>query len=421
MKESLAAVVGLVLWVDVAAVFSGRVMLLVLRENLRCGGAGCPDDSDKIRAMKMPLERPGCNLYIVDQLCVFPSRPLASMLYSLLRSLLFLLPAEISHDWGLRGLKLLHKLGLSRLLAPQIPANPVRLLGLEFANPVGLAAGLDKNADYLDALGSLGFGFIEVGTVTPLAQPGNPKPRLFRLAGQRAIINRMGFNNKGLAHMLERLQQRRWKGVVGVNIGKNLTTPVERAADDYLTCLRAVYPLADYVVVNLSSPNTPGLRSLQFGEQLRNLLQTLKQAQAELQQQYQRRVPLLLKVAPDLSDEEIDGIAAVLLETQMEGVIVSNTTLSREGVEQAAEAGEAGGLSGAPLTQAATRVLGRMVAALNGSIPVIGVGGIMQGSDAADKLRAGASLVQIYSGFIYAGPALIAAAARACEQVGPRG
>jgi dihydroorotate dehydrogenase len=376
-----------------------------------------PDDIGKIRALKMLLEWPGGNLYIVQQLCDQHPGFLPFMLFKLLRSLLFLLPAELSHDLGLKGLRLLHTLGLIRLLAPRIDAAPLQLLGLEFPNPVGLAAGLDKNADYLDALGALGFGFVEVGTVTPKAQGGNPKPRLFRLADERAIINRMGFNNKGLTHMLARLQQRRFKGVVGVNIGKNLTTPVERAVDDYLVCLRAVYPLADYIVVNLSSPNTPGLRSLQFGEQLQNLLQILKAAQAELAQQHQRQVPLLLKVAPDLNDDEIVGIAGVLLATRMEGVIVSNTTLSRVGVEQSAFAAEAGGLSGAPLTDMSTRVLGKMVEALNGAVPVIGVGGIMQGSHAADKKRAGAALVQLYSGFIYAGPALIRDAVQACAEV----
>jgi dihydroorotate dehydrogenase len=343
------------------------------------------------------------------------------MLFKLLRSLLFLLPAELSHDLGLKGLKLLHALGLSRLLAPTIDPAPLQLLGLEFANPVGLAAGLDKNADYLDALGALGFGFVEVGTVTPQPQPGNPQPRLFRLAPERAIVNRMGFNNKGLTHMLARLQQRRYKGIVGVNIGKNLTTPVERAVDDYLICLRAVYPLADYIVVNLSSPNTPGLRSLQFGEQLRGLLLVLKQAQAELARQQQRQVPLLLKVAPDLNDDEIVGIAEILLATGMEGVIVSNTTLSRVGVEQSAYGSEAGGLSGAPLTASSTRVLGKFAEALNGALPVIGVGGIMQGADAAAKIRAGASMVQLYSGFIYAGPALIADAVQACVQAREHG
>jgi len=343
------------------------------------------------------------------------------MLFKLLRSLLFLLPAELSHDLGLKGLKLLHALGLSRLLAPAIEPAPLQLLGLEFANPVGLAAGLDKNADYLDALGALGFGFVEVGTVTPQPQPGNPQPRMFRLAPERAIVNRMGFNNKGLTHMLARLQQRRYKGIVGVNIGKNLSTPVERAVDDYLICLRAVYPLADYIVVNLSSPNTPGLRSLQFGEQLRGLLLVLKQAQAELAGQQQRHVPLLLKVAPDLNDDEIVGIAEILLATGMEGVIVSNTTLSRVGVEQSAYGSEAGGLSGAPLTASSTRVLGKFAEALNGALPVIGVGGIMQGADAAAKIRAGASLVQLYSGFIYAGPALIADAVQACVQAREHG
>lgn len=366
--------------------------------------------------MKMPLERPGCNHYIVDQLCETPPDLLLPMLFKLLRSLLFLLPAETSHELGLKGLKLLHVLGLSGLLAPRIEPLPQRVWGLDFANPVGLAAGLDKNADYLDALGALGFGFVEVGTVTPKPQPGNARPRLFRLAPQQAIINRMGFNNKGLDHMVQRLRQRRYKGVVGVNIGKNLSTPVERAAEDYLTCLHAVYPYADYVVVNLSSPNTPGLRSLQFGEQLRTLLQQLKAAQAELARQHGRKVPLLLKVAPDLNDDEIVGIAAVLRETTMEGVIVSNTTLSRVGVETARHGNEAGGLSGAPLTVLSTRVLARMVEALNGAIPVVGVGGIMQGSDAAAKLRAGAALVQVYSGFIYAGPGLVKDAVLACAQ-----
>lgn len=365
----------------------------------------------------MLLEWPGCNLYIVQQLCGKPPGFLPVMFFKLLRSLLFMLPAELSHDLGLKGLRLLHAVGLIRLLAPRIDAAPQQLLGLEFPNPVGLAAGLDKNADYLDALGALGFGFVEVGTVTPRPQDGNPKPRLFRLAAERAIINRMGFNNKGLTHMLARLQQRRFKGVVGVNIGKNLSTPVERAVDDYLTCLRAVYPLADYIVVNLSSPNTPGLRSLQFGEQLRSLLRTLKDAQTELARQHQRHVPLLLKVAPDLNDDEIVGIAGVLLATGMEGVIVSNTTLSRVGVEQSPFGAEAGGLSGAPLTDMATRVLGKMVEALNGALPVIGVGGIMQGSDAGNKRRAGAALVQLYSGFIYAGPALIRDAVQSCIEV----
>jgi len=338
------------------------------------------------------------------------------MLYKFLRFFLFSLPAEVSHDLGLKGLLLLHRLGLSRHLARAIPDLPLSLFGLRFTNPVGLAAGLDKNADYLEALGSLGFGFVEVGTVTPRPQPGNGRPRLFRLAPEQAIINRMGFNNKGLQHMLVRLQTHGYKGVVGVNIGKNLSTPVEKAVEDYLLCLRGVYPYADYVVINLSSPNTPGLRSLQFGEQLHSLLQELKQEQTKLAAEHGRKVPLLLKVAPDLTDDEIVNIAAVLLQTDMEGVIVGNTTVSRAGVESSPLAGEAGGLSGAPLTGMSTRVLGKMVEALNGVIPVIGVGGIMQGEDAATKLRAGAALVQLYTGFIYAGPSLIRDAVQACTQ-----
>lgn len=374
----------------------------------------------KIQALKMPLEWPEFNHYIVKQLCVL-LLVLLLMFYKLLRSLMFLLPAEFSHNLGLKGLKLLHSLGLTSLVSVNIPAAELELLGLRFSNPVGLAAGLDKNADYLDALGALGFGFVEVGTVTPRPQAGNPKPRLFRLSREQAIINRMGFNNKGLEHMLQRLRSRTYKGVVGVNIGKNLTTAVEDAASDYLSCLQGVYPFADYVVINLSSPNTPGLRSLQFGAPLHNLLAQLKACQAELASQHQRQVPLLLKIAPDLSDEEISGIATVLLATGMEGVIVSNTTLSREGVESAVHGQQAGGLSGAPLTALSSSVLARMAQALEGRIPVIGVGGIMQGNDAAAKIAAGASLVQLYSGFIYSGPALLADAVKACARAQEHG
>lgn len=330
------------------------------------------------------------------------------MLYPLLRSLLFLLPAETSHDLGLKSLRLLHRLGLSGLLRPATGAAPVQVFGLDFDNPVGLAAGLDKNADYLDALGALGFGFVEVGTVTPKPQSGNPKPRLFRLAREHAIINRMGFNNKGVDHMVGRLQARRYRGIVGVNIGKNLTTKVENAVDDYLHCLRKVYAYADYIVVNLSSPNTPGLRSLQFGEQLEALLQTLQKERQLLSAQQNRRVPLLLKIAPDLTPDEVTGIADTVRKAGIDGVIATNTTLSRAGVERSPHKDEAGGLSGAPLTKASTAVVEQLVQALAGSMPVIGVGGIMQGADAVAKRQAGAALVQVYSGFIYRGPALIA-------------
>jgi dihydroorotate dehydrogenase len=329
------------------------------------------------------------------------------MLYSLLRRFLFLLPAELSHDLGLQGLRLLHRCGLIGWLRQVVPALPVTVFGLQFPNPVGLAAGLDKNADYLAALGALGFGFIEVGTVTPRPQAGNPQPRLFRLPAERAIINRMGFNNKGVDHMVTQLARRQYRGILGVNIGKNLTTKVENAADDYLHCLRKVYAYADYIVVNLSSPNTPGLRSLQFGEQLESLLTTLQAEQQLLAQQQQRQVPLLLKIAPDLTQDEITSIAATVCKVGIAGVIATNTTLSRTGVEQSPLATEAGGLSGAPLAAASTGVLTQLTQALAGRLPVIGVGGIVEGRQAADKVAAGAALVQVYSGFIYRGPALI--------------
>ena len=343
--------------------------------------------------------------------CVVPKL----MLYSLFRNILFLLPAELSHDLGLKGLQWLHRCGLMGLVRYQIPALPTTVFGLPFANPVGLAAGLDKNADYIDALGALGFGFVEVGTVTPKPQPGNARPRLFRLKAERALINRMGFNNKGVDHLVEQLKRRRYRGIVGVNIGKNLATKVEEAAQDYLVCLRKVYAYADYIVVNLSSPNTPGLRSLQFGAQLEALLTVLQQEQTLLSQQHQRQVPLLLKIAPDLSDEEVAGIAVTVQKAGIAGVIATNTTLSRAGVEQSVHAGEAGGLSGAPLARASTQVLAKLTAALAGSMPVIGVGGIMAGQHAVGKAVAGAALVQVYSGFIYRGPVLIRDAVRALQ------
>lgn len=341
---------------------------------------------------------------------------MAALVFKFTRFLLFLLPAELSHDLGLKGLRLLHVYGLLGMLGQRVPPAPVSAFGLQFPNPVGLAAGLDKNADYLDALGALGFGFIEVGTVTPKPQAGNAKPRLFRLQAERAIINRMGFNNKGVDHLVEQLQQRRFRGIVGVNIGKNLSTTVEDAVNDYLLCLQKVYAHADYVVVNLSSPNTPGLRKLQFGEHLEHLLQTLKAEQVKLAAQYHRHVPLLVKIAPDLNDEEILSIAAALRKHAIEGVIATNTTLNRSCVETSRYKDEAGGLSGAPLTQASALITRKLCKALEGAVPVIGVGGIMQGSDAAQRLDEGAALVQIYSGFIYAGPALIASAAQACAR-----
>ena len=299
---------------------------------------------------------------------------------------------------------------LSGLLAPAASSLkcPTKVMGIDFPNPVGLAAGLDKNADHIDALAALGFGFIEVGTVTPLAQTGNPKPRLFRLTAQQAIINRMGFNNKGIDYALERIKHSRFQGVLGINIGKNFSTPVENAADDYLICMRKAWPYASYIVVNLSSPNTPGLRSLQFGDELRSLLKRLKEEQGVLTAQHQKHVPLVVKIAPDLSPAEIDLIAAALLESAIEGVIATNTTLDRSGVQNSPLKDQAGGLSGLPLREKSTEVIRHLCQALAGRIPVIGVGGISNGADAAEKLAAGAVLVQIYTGFIYSGPNLIA-------------
>jgi dihydroorotate dehydrogenase len=336
------------------------------------------------------------------------SLKLSSFLFAIARFFLFLYPAERSHELGLKGLRLMHGFGLLGLLSGgRMPAVPVIAYGLRFPNPVGLAAGLDKNADYIDALGALGFGFVEVGTVTPQPQDGNPKPRLFRLSDELAIINRMGFNNKGVDYVVERLRKRKWRGIVGVNIGKNLTTAVENAVQDYLICLRKVYPVADYIVVNLSSPNTPGLRDLQFGEHLDQLLAALKAEQTQLITQQKRKVPLLVKIAPDLSDDEIDAIAAALLKHGIDGAIATNTTLSRSGVEGSPYEHEAGGLSGLPLRGASTRVLKRLCQALGPNVPVIGVGGITMGTDALSKFRSGAKLVQIYTGFIYDGPDLL--------------
>lgn len=330
-------------------------------------------------------------------------------MYSFLRNLLFCLPAETSHTVTLPLLDAAYKLGLLGLVASKpAAAPPVEVMGLQFPNPVGLAAGLDKNADHIDALGALGFGFLEVGTLTPRPQPGNPRPRLFRLAAHQAIINRMGFNNKGIDHALKRIASSRYKGILGINIGKNFDTPVEKAADDYLICMRKCYSAASYIVVNVSSPNTPGLRSLQFGDELRRLLALLKAEQENLSRLHGRRVPLAVKIAPDLSNDEIAQMADVLLENELDAVIATNTTVERGAVQSSPHKDEAGGLSGAPLLDKSTHVIRMLKQALGERIPIIGVGGIMTGADASAKIQAGAKLVQIYSGFIYTGPELIA-------------
>lgn len=326
------------------------------------------------------------------------------MLYSLARPLLFSLAPERAHELTLSLLKSSHKMGLMR---QNVTAKPVTCMGIEFPNPVGLAAGLDKNGAYIDALAGQGFGFIEIGTITPRPQAGNPHPRLFRLPQVKAIINRMGFNNEGVDQLVENVKAAKFKGILGINIGKNADTPVEKAVDDYLICLEKVYNYASYITVNISSPNTKNLRSLQSGDALTELLETLKNRQLELAQEYQHYVPLVLKVAPDLDETDIAFIAKQLLQFKIDGLIVTNTTLSREGVEGLAHAEEAGGLSGAPVFEKSTACLAAFAQVLKGQIPLIGVGGILSGADAVAKKQAGASLVQVYSGLIYTGPELV--------------
>jgi len=346
-------------------------------------------------------------------------------LYGLSRAIFFSMDAEKAHKLGLDSLKIISSLGLTRFLfgaaghiasKQQVTRN---VLGLSFPNAVGCAAGLDKNGEYITALSQAGFGAIEIGTITPRPQPGNPKPRLFRLPQAEGIINRMGFNNKGVDYLVEQVKQQVKPGqkefVLGINIGKNFDTPVENALDDYLICLNKVYDYADYITINISSPNTPGLRKLQFGDELFELLSGLKARQIELDIQKTRYVPLLVKIAPDVSDEEIGLIAQTILATKIDGVIATNTTLSRAGVENLQHAQEAGGLSGKPLKEQATHVVKILVQALQNDdkkIPVIAAGGIMSADDAKEKLAAGASLVQIYSGFIYKGPQLISECAQ---------
>lgn len=328
-------------------------------------------------------------------------------MYNLARELLFKLSPETSHELSIDMIGAGGRLGLNGLLSKSPASLPVKVMGLEFPNPVGLAAGLDKNGDAIDGFAQLGFGFIEIGTVTPRAQPGNPKPRLFRLPEAEAIINRMGFNNHGVDHLLARVQAAKFKGVLGINIGKNFDTPVENAVDDYLLCLDKVYAHASYVTVNVSSPNTPGLRSLQFGDSLKQLLEALRQRQEDLAQEHGKRVPLAIKIAPDMSDEETVQVADALVQAGMDAVIATNTTLSRDGVKGLEHADEAGGLSGAPVRDKSTHIVQVLAAELAGRLPIIAVGGITEGRHAAEKIAAGASLVQIYSGFIYKGPALI--------------
>jgi len=329
------------------------------------------------------------------------------MFYPLMRKLMFKFDAEKAHHLGLNGLNILETTGLSSLLYKAPAATPVTVMGLKFPNAVGLAAGLDKNGDYIEALAGIGFGFIEIGTVTPRAQDGNAQPRLFRLPEADAIINRMGFNNLGVDHLVEQVKIAQTKAIIGINIGKNFDTPVEKAVDDYLIGLNKVYAHADYVTINISSPNTPGLRSLQFGESLNELLKALKQEQAILHKKYDRYVPMAVKVAPDLDSAEVEELAQAFTKYEIDAVIATNTTMSRDGVDGLQFGDEAGGLSGRPVFEKSTEIVRQFRQHLPENLPIIAAGGIMSGKDAVKKLEAGASLVQIYSGLIYQGPKLV--------------
>jgi dihydroorotate dehydrogenase len=328
-------------------------------------------------------------------------------LYPLLRPLLFSLDPETAHEVTLKLLNVAHVSGLGKLIYPVIENKPVKVMGLDFKNPVGLAAGMDKNGDYIAALTALGFGFVEIGTVTPRPQPGNPKPRLFRLPEHQAIINRMGFNNLGIDHLLNQIKHSNYSGILGVNIGKNFDTPIENAVDDYLIGLRKAYTSASYITINISSPNTKNLRQLQQGDEIKALIASLKEEQLKLQQEHGIYVPLAIKIAPDLTDDEITHIARLLLEFEIDGVIATNTTIARDMIADHPLAHEAGGLSGAPVKDKSTHVVRGLAAELQGKIGIIAVGGILSAEDAQEKLQAGASLVQIYSGLIYRGPQLI--------------
>lgn len=327
---------------------------------------------------------------------------------SVCRPLLFMLSPEVAHSVTFKMLDIADALKLSFLYASRVKGKPVKVMGLTFPNPVGLAAGLDKNGAYLDALAPLGFGFIEVGTVTPRPQPGNPKPRMFRIPDEKAIINRMGFNNDGIDAVVANIKQSQYfkdGGIIGVNIGKNKDTPLEKAVDDYLICLEKAYPYASYIAVNISSPNTPNLRQLQQESELDALLGPLNERQAALHELHGKFVPLVVKIAPDLDESMIDTVATVLLRHKIDGVIATNTTITRDSLKSNID--ESGGLSGAPLRTLSNHVLQRLAEALKGRIPIIGVGGINSADDAAKKIELGASLVEIYSGFIFEGPTLI--------------
>lgn len=335
-----------------------------------------------------------------------------SILYPLVRRFFFSMDAEKAHGLGLDAIQILYKLKLSRIFFGQPVFAPKKVMGITFPNSVGLAAGLDKNGDYIAGLSSVGFGFIEIGTITPRAQEGNPKPRLFRIPEAQGIINRMGFNNKGVDHLLEQVKLVRQNKaqnnlIIGINIGKNFDTPVENAAEDYQLCLQKVYTLADYITINISSPNTPGLRTLQFGDELKYLLDVLKSEQSVLSERWKKYVPLAVKIAPDMEDKDIKLIAELLLDKEIDAVIATNTTIFRANVKGLEHADETGGLSGVPVKEQSTHVVSVLAEQLQGKIPIIAAGGIFSVQDARDKISAGAELVQIYTGFIYQGHELV--------------
>ena len=372
--------------------------------------------SSESRSLDRPFDT--CSAYLGPATPTFSSMP-NKLLYALARPLLFSLNPETAHELTLPALQRAAACGLTNAIA-QPQADPRTVMGIRFPNPVGLAAGLDKDGAYIDGLSALGFGFIEIGTVTPRAQPGNPQPRMFRLPKANALINRMGFNNHGVDAFVANVQASRFyrnkEGVLGLNIGKNADTPIERAIDDYLLCLEKVYPYASYVTINISSPNTKNLRQLQGKSELDALLGTLKGAQQRLADQYGRYVPIALKIAPDIDHEQIHNIAAALLRHKIDGVIATNTTVTRDAVKGLRHAEETGGLSGTPVFEASNTVIRALKAELGDTIPIIGVGGILSGQDAQAKIDAGAALVQLYTGLIYRGPALVQECAAVLRQ-----
>lgn len=327
--------------------------------------------------------------------------------FNLLKKMLFSMDPEQAHDLALRGMQLAYRTHASRLIAAQPVVMPRTIMGLTFTNPIGLAAGFDKSADYVDALAALGFGFIEVGTLTPRPQAGNAKPRLFRLAEQQAIINRMGFNNKGIEHAERQLEKMQYRGVLGINLGKNADTPLENAVDDYLIGFRALWKFASYITINISSPNTPGLRDLQQTVYLSAILRSMKEEQTRIHQQENKYVPLVVKLSPDMTDEQLIEAAAIILQEKIDGVIATNTTVTRDGVMESKYVDETGGLSGMPLCGRSTHVIRTLTSVLKDKIPVIGSGGVMDEDTAKDKMNAGAQLLQVYTGFIYHGAEII--------------